>query len=124
MKQLRTYLTINSIFSATSGIIMLIFSNELNAVFSIDNIYVFPIIGLNLILFSGFVGFVSRKQLTNKLLINIISALDALWVLGSVIIILLTLFDLSKTGYIIIGIVAVWIAFLGYMQFIKNKSLN
>jgi hypothetical protein len=119
--KLKVYLTVNSIFSAKSGIIMLIFSNGLNIIFGINNSYVFPIIGLNLILFSAFVWFVYRKHLTNRLLVHIISGLDVLWVIGSLLIIFLKLFDLSKTGYIIIGIVGIWIGFLGYMQFINNK---
>ena len=74
-------------------------------------------------LFSVFVFYVSRRQLTNKILVNIISGLDALWVLGSLFIIMLGLFDLSIIGYIIIGVVAVWIAFLGYKQYEKSTDV-
>lgn len=121
MNELKKYLTINSVFSAICGITMLIFSSGLNSYFYVQNEYVFPVIGLNLIVFSVFVWFVSQKQLTNKTLVNLISGLDALWVLGSLIIILLGLFDLSRNGSILIGIVAVWITFLGYKQFKNNK---
>lgn len=121
MKELKKYLTINSIFSAICGIIMLVLSSGLNSFFNTQNEYIFPIIGLNLIIFSGFVWFVSQKQLANKILVNLISGLDALWVLGSLIIILFGLFDLSRNGNILIGIVALWIAFLGYKQFKNNK---
>ena len=100
---------------------MLVFSSGLNSFFNVQNEYVFSIIGLNLIVFSVFVWFVSRKQLTNKILITLISGLDTLWVLGSLIIILFGLFDLSRNGNILIGIVAVWIGFLGYKQFKNNK---
>ena len=120
MNELKKYLTINSLFSGVCGIIMLVFSTGLNSFFDIQNEYTFLIIGLNLIVFSIFVWFVSRKQLTNKLLINLISGLDALWVLGSLITILFGLFNLSRNGYFLIGTVAIWIAFLGYKQF-KNK---
>ena len=119
---LKRYLTINSIFSAVSGIIMLLIPDQLNSTFGINNPYVFPIIGLNLIVFSVFVFYVSRRQITNRTLINLISGLDALWVLGSLLIIILGLFDLSKIGHIIIGVVAVWIAFLGYNQFKNSRE--
>lgn len=119
--ELKKYLTINSGFSLTTGLGMLFFSNALNAFFNIENAYVFPVIGLNLIGFAIFVGYVSSKQLTNKMLVNLISGLDGLWVLGSFIIILFGLFDLSQNGNILIGIVAVWIGFLGYKQFVNNK---
>lgn len=121
MKELKKYLTINSLFSAISGLTMLLLSSRLNELFNISNSYVFPIIGANLLVFSAFVWYVSNSQLTNKMLVNIISFLDLLWVLGSFIIVALGLFDLSKVGNILIIIVAIWIAFLAYKQFQYNK---
>lgn len=120
MKELKKYLTINSIFSAISGLTMLLFSSNLNKLFNIDNIYVFPIIGSNLLVFSAFVWFVFSRQLTNKILVTTITTLDALWVFGSFAIVILGLFDLSREGNILISIVAVWIAFLAYKQFKYN----
>jgi len=121
MKELKKYLTINFTFSAISGLTMLLFSSNLNGLFNIDNIYIFPIIGANLLIFSAFVWYISSKQLTNKMLVATITILDLLWVLGSFIIVLFGLFDISKTGNILISIVAIWIAFLAYKQFRNNK---
>jgi len=121
MKEIKKYLYINSTFSAISGLTMLLFSNNLNKFFNIENTYVFPIIGANLLGFSVFVWYVSSKQSTNKKLVATISILDGLWVLGSFAIVLLGLFDLSKNGYILMTIVAIWIAFLAYKQFKNNK---
>lgn len=122
MKELKKYLTMNSIFSAISGTTMLLFASNLNKLFNIDNFYVFPIIGSNLLVFSAFVWFVSSRQLTNKILVITITILDALWVLGSIAIVVFSLFDISKTGNILIIVVAIWIAFLAYKQFINTKS--
>lgn len=119
MKELKKYLVINSAFSALSGLTMLAFSEPLNNIFNLNNDYVFPIIGINLLLFSILVWFVSNRQIGNKKLVNLICILDLLWVIGSLTIILLNLFGISQNGKIIIGIVASWIAFLAYMQF-KN----
>jgi hypothetical protein len=121
MKTLKTYLTINSAFSALSGIVMLLFSKQLNDLFGIDHEFVFPFIGGNLIIFAVFVYWVSAKQLSNRLLVKIITTLDILWVVGSAIIVGFGLFELSKMGYILIAIVAVWIAFLAYRQQENNK---
>ncbi|NOT94298.1 hypothetical protein [Ferruginibacter sp.] len=121
MKELKKYLSINSSFSAISGLSMLLLSGRLNELFNINNTYVFLIIGVNLLVFSAFVSYVSKKQLTNKILVNIISILDLLWVLGSFGIVAFELFDLSKVGNILIIIVATWIAFLAYKQFINNR---
>ena len=117
MNQLKKYLTINSAFSLFTGLIMLIFSKALNSFFHVDHAYAFPIIGVNLIIFSLFVWYVSRKQIHNKSLVYLISALDALWVLGSFAIIAFNIFELSKNGYYVIAIIAIWIGFLGYQQY-------
>lgn len=124
MKELKKYLRINSLFSMICGIAMLAFFQKLSAIFNIENPYIFPVIGMGLILFSVFVGYVSSKQLKNRHLVNVISALDALWVLGSVAIIIFGLFNLSGAGYSIIGMVAVWIAFLGFKQFEYNLEFK
>jgi hypothetical protein len=121
MKELKKYLTINSTFSALSGLTMLLFSNKLNDLFGITNACVFPVIGANLLIFSLFVWYVSKKQLTNKTLVTTITILDLLWVLGSFAVVFLDLTEISKTGNILICIVAIWIAFLGYKQFQNNK---
>jgi hypothetical protein len=121
MKELKKYLTINSWFSAISGLIMLLLSSQLNGLFNIDNDYVFPIIGANLLIFSAFVWYVCSKQVTNKILVNTISILDLVWVLGSFAIVGFGLFNISRIGNVIISIVAFWIAFLAYKQFKNNK---
>ncbi len=122
--KLKKYLTINSLFSMFSGLTMLGFTTYLNLFFRIENKYVFPIIGLNLVLFSIFVWYVSRKQLTNRTLVASVSILDIIWVLGSFIIIIFKPFDLSENGYFLIGAVAILIGFLGYKQIEHNKFVK
>ncbi len=121
MNELKKYLTINSLFSALCGLAMLLISGNLSELFNISNTYVFPIIGANLLVFSAFVWYVSKKQLTNKTLVNIISFLDLLWVFGSFAIVAFRLFELSNVGNILIIIVAIWIACLAYKQFKNNR---
>ncbi|MEP2935183.1 MAG: hypothetical protein ABJM06_05670 [Gilvibacter sp.] len=117
MKQLKTFLRINSVFSLTTGVLMAHFSDQLLSFFAIENnLYLFDAIGINLIVFALFVWYVSIKQLQNEMLVKLISFLDILWVVGSAIIVVFGLFNLSKNGYILIGIVAVWIGFLAYNQ--------
>jgi hypothetical protein len=121
MKELQKYLTINSLFSAVSGLGMTLFSSTLNTFFNLSNLYILPILGINLLIFALIVGYIAQKKLHNKSLVNLISGLDGLWVVGSLGIIF-QLFDLSQNGYIAIGLVAIWIGFLGYKQFQNNKK--
>ena len=118
---LKKYLTINSIFSALSGLTMMLLPNILNVFFNIGNTIVFPLIGANLLVFSALVWYVSVKQLSNKKLVMIIAILDLAWVSGSFGIVITGLFDLSKNGYYLMCIVALWIGFLAYKQFKYNK---
>lgn len=121
MSELKKYLRINSAFSLVNGLTMLLFTEQLNVFFNIENPYVFLVIGGNLIIFSIFVWYVSKRQLRNKIMVNVITILDVLWVVSSATIILFGLFDLSKNGNIVIGLVAVWIGFLGFKQYQNNK---
>jgi hypothetical protein len=122
MKELKKYLIINSVFSATSGLTMILFVSKLNSLFAIENTLVFPIIGATLIIFGLFVWYVPIKQLSNTILVTTITVLDLLWVFGSFAIVLFTPFGISNIGNIFISSVAVWIAFLAYNQYICNSK--
>ena len=122
MRELKKYLLINSAFSGLSGLALVFISDHINTLFNIDNTIVLPAIGINLLVFSLIVYYGAVKQLKRNSLVTLISALDLLWVIGSAAIILFQLFNLSSAGYIIIGVVAIWIAFLGSMQIKYNKG--
>lgn len=117
MKTLQKFLTINYLFSTASGLAMLLLTTMLNRLFGISNTYVFPLIGVNLLFFAAFVFYVAKWQLNNKALVYTVSLLDGCWVLGSLLILLLDPFGLTVPGNTLIGAVAVWIGFLGYMQY-------
>lgn len=121
-QNLKFYLTINAAFSAVSGLSMLLFSVYLNRVFNITNEFVLPIIGLNLLVFAVFVWLAKSQWIQNRKLILTISALDLSWVIVSTLAIAFQLFNLSSTGYLITGVIAAWIAFLCYKQFVSNRS--
>jgi hypothetical protein len=121
LKILKKYLTINSLFSASSGIVMLLFSSMFTDIFQVSNVYVFPIIGINLLIFSIFVWYIASKKLSNKVWVWAITNLDIFWVLGSFAIVLFGWFSLSKIGTIITIGIALWIAYLAYNQFKNNK---
>lgn len=121
MKQLKVYLSLNSVFSALSGLTMLFFVQSLSELFGIRDAFVFPIIGVCLLVFSAFVWIVSRRHLTNRRLVSIITIMDLCWVIGSFAVVAAELFGLSKTGYVLISVVALWIAYLAYNQFRHNR---
>ena len=121
MKSLKGVLQINAGFSTFSGLAMLIGSGLLARVFGLMNGIPFLVIGIGLILFGGFVFFTSKKQLNNRKLVQQITGLDALWVLGSLAIVVFQLFGLSSTGYITITVVMVIIAYFAISQYRLTK---
>ena len=122
MNKLKKYLVINALFSAISGTIMIFFRENFNLFFNLENNLVFTITGSGLLLFSVFVFYTSRKHSTNSKLVNTITFLDLLWVIGSIIISFFGLFNLSDRGYLTIMIIAIWIGFLALKQLKYNKS--
>ena len=122
MKSRKSYLTINSIFSCISGLTLLMFSGRLGTLMNITEVFILQLIGANLLVFAAFVLFVQQKQATNKVLVYLISILDWLWVLGSGVIVILRLFSLSMTGYLLISSVALFVAYLAFHQ-VKKFNL-
>jgi hypothetical protein len=97
---------------------MLLFSSKLNTIFNIENPYIFPVIGVNLLVFAVFVLYVAIKKSEHRSFVGVITLLDALWVLGSVLLLLFSnQTGISSSGNILIGLVAVFIGFLAFMQY-------
>lgn len=122
MKSLKKYLLANSVFSALSGLTLLIFSNTISDLFNINTPFLFYVIGANLIAFALFVNYVAQKKITTKGFVNTIIALDTLWVLASAIIVGGQFFKISFKGYAIIVSIGVIVAFLGLKQY-KHRNI-
>lgn len=115
-QKLRNVLKANAVFSMLSGAAMLIFSQAISDWMNIANPIVLMIIGGGLILFGGFVWYQgSRKSLNLKEVKSIIIQ-DWLWVIGSVVIIGLQLFQINFQGYILMGIIALIVADFAFFQ--------
>lgn len=76
-----------------------------------------PIIGLNLLIFAGFILYVINKQTGNKLLILLIVFLDFAWVVGSIILLIIQPIPFTFQGLLSIGIVAIIVCFLAVQQY-------
>ena len=121
MSSPKNYLQINGGFSLLSSLVMLLLSGFLANVFALESRIAFLVIGAGLLFFGGFVFYVAQKQPGNKTLIQVITIMDAFWVLGSLIIVVFQLFNLSSTGYLLITAVMVIIAFFAINQYRYNK---
>ena len=115
-KKLRLVLKANAIFSFTSGLTMLVFNQWLSSLMNIQNNSVFLILGVGLLFFGGSVYWNAIQENISKKKIKLIIWQDWAWVFGSAALILTQAFDISKLGFIIIGVVALIIADFAIFQ--------
>ena len=116
MATLKNILTLNALSSALSGFVLLVFAPAIAGIFNVHQRLPFYITGAVLILFAGFIIYESLQKPVRPGRITLIYTLDALWVLGSLVIVALGLFNLSQIGYMLISGVAIWVAAMAYLQ--------
>lgn len=114
MNKLQTALKLNAIFSAISGIALIVLNHQVAKLFGIKNNTIFLIIGVALVFFSFTIILEIIKQ--RSLAILWIITQDFLWVIGSIFLLVLKHETISSTGLIIIGVVAVIVLFMGIIQ--------
>ena len=119
MNELQKSLKYNAIFSSISGLIMILFNNQIAELFGTSNNSVFWIVGLILIYFTITIWYEIRKQ--RKIAVLWIIIQDFLWVIGSIILILLNPFDITSLGNLIIGFIAFIVLLMGLTQ---TRALN
>jgi len=127
MKNLKSYLTTNFIFTGIIGILILSFNESfLMDYLGLTNSTFLYFIGAGLIFFSAFIYYVIKHRFSDNKLIYIISILDSLWVLGSFAITFFDLFNIKSQSYPLINIVALWIGFLatGQFYYLNKRKLN
>lgn len=119
MKKLKIALTTNAIFSAISGIILILLNGQIADIFGVKNTTVFWVIGLVLIYFSITIWYEISKL--RSLAISWIIIQDFIWVIVSFILILFNPFKVTLIGNTVISILAVIVLFMGINQIVAYK---
>jgi len=119
MNRLQLALKQNALFSSISGTLMIVLNKQLANLFGTTNNTVFWIVGLTLIYFALTIAYEIKKQRKWAVLWIVIQ--DVTWVLGSVILLVFNPFNITLTGNIIIGIIALTVL---YMAINQKKQLN
>jgi len=122
MNKLQNALRINALFSASSGVFLILLNQKIAQIFGTNNNTVFWIIGIALIYFSSTIWYEIKKQRTKAIVWIIIQ--DYTWVLGSIFLLLFNPFDITQIGNLIIGIVAIVVLFMGINQMVQLKSMK
>ncbi|MDH3491996.1 MAG: hypothetical protein OEM82_00460 [Acidobacteriota bacterium] len=115
-KLLNTTLRVNALFSLLSGIDLVVFDSTIVRVLTDDMLVSILPTGVMLIAFSIFVFSVSMLSNVNKYLVGSIIAMDALWVLGSLALVLSGHEILTFIGQVSVLAVALVIASFAFFQ--------
>ena len=114
MNQLQKSLSINALFSGISGLLLIVFQSFFSEVFGLKPLP-FWIIGLALIFFTCTIVYEIKRQRT--LAVSWVIVQDFFWVFGSLIILMVQPFGISRTGHYIIAGVALIVLLMAINQY-------
>jgi len=123
MISLKNVLLINAVSSGATGIGLVVLADTVAELFGTSAAGAVMGVGIFLVVFAAGVLNEALQRTTRITHVYIIIALDILWVIGSVAIVLPQLFNLSAIGYIAITAVALWVAAMAYLQMKGVKQI-
>jgi hypothetical protein len=124
MKTLKNVLLVNALSSGATGLGLIAFAAPIAILFGISNPTPIVEVGIFLVAFAILVFRESRRTIHNLKTVKLIIALDISWVLVSLFVVVLQLFNLTPVGYLGIAAVAIWVAGMVYLQINGMKRLT
>lgn len=117
---LRPVLRLNSLFSAGSGVGMILGTGPLTALLGLELSLLLRVLGVGLVIYGASLVWVARQARITRSLALAAVLLDALWVVGSVFVLLAARIGrvpLTAGGAWLIGIIAAVVAVFAALQF-------
>ncbi len=112
----------NALFSATSGLLLVVFPTAVAAfIGDFQPIYI-TLIGIVLLLYAPILYWAATRDQINRLLAWVFIDLDILWVVGSIVLIFTDLLPLTTNGKWAIAIVADIVALFAIAQYIGLRK--
>lgn len=115
MQNLKRVLLLNAVTSAATGLLLVMFSAFISALFELDAVSIIASVGIFLLVYAAYVVYTALKVLGQT---RIVIALDILWVVVSAGVLLVYGDQISLIGNVLIIGVALWV---GLMAFLQNK---
>lgn len=122
MKTLKNVLLLNSLSSGATGILLMADASFIANIFQFPETAPFIGVGAFLFVFAVLVFLVQRSDAPQRYT-HLIIAADLLWVLVSAVIVGLQLFKVSAIGYLLISLVALWVAAMAWFQYAALKKV-
>ncbi|HTJ51339.1 MAG TPA: hypothetical protein VL443_17890 [Cyclobacteriaceae bacterium] len=124
MMPLKNVLIVNGVSSGATGIGLVAFAQLAAKLFDVSQTSVFAGTGIFLLVFAAVVLFEAFRDSIRMRQVQIIIALDVLWVIASVLVVLLMLSKISAIGNLLIIAVALWVAMMAFLQVKGLKQIS
>ena len=120
----RNVLKANALFSGLSGLLFVFASTEMATFLGLALPAAITVVGILLLIFAADLLFLAtRNEIDPKFVLAVIVA-DALWVVGSVILLLTGWVPLTVGGKWAVGIVAAIVAIFAELEYVGWKRMN
>ena len=119
---LTNVLRANAIFSTVSGLLVIFFADSIAQLIGLANPMILVGLGITLLPFAFFVYKVSAMEVVNSKLVWVIIELDALWVLGSAILLFANVVPFTTMGKWSIGLLAEVIAIFAILEYVGLRK--
>jgi hypothetical protein len=116
MITLKNVLLINSISSGVTGIGLIAFASPASSMMGIAESAICVGVGIFLVAFALLVFLEGRRDQAREARVRLITALDASWVVASIIVVAAPI-EFTIIGRIAIIAVALWVAMMAFLQF-------
>lgn len=107
----------NSISSGATGILLTLFPGLVASLFGVSESVYFFEAGVFLVLFAAFVMYVATRNPIRLKLVMMVTTLDLIWVLGSIVAAFMLAGIVTTIGIVLIIAVAAWVAMMALLQF-------
>lgn len=107
-------------FSSACGLISLGLSKPISLWMGHSDPMELLSLGLGLLVFGGFLLYVTFSRIRQKVWTYIVCFMDFLWVLGSILLLLFKPIDLSGNGWLLVSLIAAVVGLLGIQQYRFN----
>jgi hypothetical protein len=124
MLPLKTTLLVNAISSGATGLLLALFPGMAAGIFGVSETVYFIEAGVFLILFAAFVLYVATRKPVSQRSVMMVTALDLLWVLASMVAVFLLAGVVSTIGIVLIVAVAAWVALMAFLQFKGSYAIK
>lgn len=114
----------NAVFSACTGASLILFGKTIADLIGVGGLVDLKILGFLLLFFAGHLTYAVRRKWIRVGEVYYLSALDGMWVLGSVVLLALGIAPFTPVGVVIVSAVAAMVGLFMTLQFLGARKLT